>query len=98
MEEVDYGGGHLELLLAAGLVLGLLLRHNRHIQPLLEVLQQLLAQLLAEDVAEELGQVGKPLDQVEVEVAVVAQVQQQLTHHLGRSGWRRKIFLLLNLF
>ena len=38
------------------------------------------------------------LDQVEVEVAVVAQVQQQLTHHLGRSGWRRRIFLLLNLF
>ena len=83
MEEVHNGRCNLQLLLSAWLVLSLLLGHNRDLQPLLEVLEQLLAQLLAEHIAEQLGEVGKPLDETEIQISVVPKVQQQLSHHLA---------------
>ena len=82
MEEIHNGRCNLQLLLSAWLVLSLLLGYDRDLQPLLEMLKQLLTQLLAEHIAEQLGEVGKPLDETEIQISIVPEVQQQLSHHL----------------
>ncbi len=51
-----------------------------HLEQLFEVRQQLFTQLLVERVREELREVGQLLDDVQVEVAMIAQLQQQGAH------------------
>ena len=98
MEEVHNGRCNLQLLLSAWLVLSLLLGHNRDLQPLLEVLKQLLTQLLAEHIAEQLGEVGKPLDETEIQISVVPKVQQQLSHHLAMGLLATILFFSVIIF
>ena len=86
VEEVDDSSGNLELLLPTWLVLSLLLGHNSNLQPLLEVLKQLLAQLLAEHIAEQLGEVGKPLDETEIQISVVGILIHVTLEGAGHPG------------
>ncbi len=66
--------------LAVDLLLAAFLRGVRHLDEFAQVLQQLVAQLLVEGVGEELDEVGQLLDHVQVQLLVVAQLEQQRSH------------------